>query len=79
MPLHVVEEDALSLDEPLVLLARHVRADEAGLRLGLLDNQRFADLGHCATALIASTISAGETMFPPRAPFFTAALGRTDA
>src|SRR5919108_677728 len=40
VPLHVVEEDALALDEPLVLLARHVLADEPRLGLPLLDDER---------------------------------------
>ena len=42
VPLDVVEEDALALDEPLVLLARDVLADEPGLRLALLDDERAA-------------------------------------
>ena len=60
VPLDVVEEHALALDEPLVLLARNVLADEAGLRLALLDDEGTlgsdSRLGHCAAALIASTM-----------------------
>ena len=60
VPLDVVEEDALALDEPLVLLARNALPDEAGLRLAFLDDERpfrrDRRLGHCAAALIASTM-----------------------
>jgi hypothetical protein len=60
VPLDVVEEDSFALDEPLVLFAREVLPDEAGLRLALLDDERpFRSnccLGPCAAALIASTI-----------------------
>ena len=41
VPLDVVEEDALALDEPLVLLARDALADEAALRLAFLDDERL--------------------------------------
>src|SRR5262249_14868509 len=40
VPLHIVEEDALTLDEPLVLLARDVRARETRGRTGALDDDR---------------------------------------
>ena len=59
VPLHVVEEDALALDEALVLLARDVRAREARLRLARRDDERLRlrlGLRHCFTALIASTM-----------------------
>ena len=60
VPLDVVEEDALALDEALVLLARDVLPDEAGLDLGLLDDERLvlgdAGLAHCAAARMASTM-----------------------
>ena len=58
--LDVVEEDAFALDEALVLLARDVLPDEAGLDLGLLDDERLvlgdAGLAHCAAARMASTM-----------------------
>jgi hypothetical protein len=58
--LDVVEEDALALDEALVLLARRVLADEARPGLALLDDERAfrgdGRLGHPAAALIASTM-----------------------
>ena len=38
VPLDVVEEDPFPLDEPLVLFARNVLPDEAGLRLTILDD-----------------------------------------
>ena len=61
VPLDVVHEDALPLDEPFVLLARDVLPDEAALLLALFDNEwlRRTDgrrLGHFAAALIASTM-----------------------
>ena len=63
--LHVVEEDAFALHEPPVLLARNVRAREAGRGLLAFDDDGPGHrLGH---------VDAGETMFPPRAPFFTGA------
>ena len=43
VPLDVVEEHALALDEPLVLLARHVLAREPRLRLLFLDDDRLGD------------------------------------
>src|SRR3954453_7253281 len=59
VPLHVVEEDTLPLDEALVFLARDVLADEAGLGLALLDDERplrsDCRLGHSAAALTAAT------------------------
>src|SRR5213592_553373 len=60
VPLDVVEEEARALDQALVLLARDVLADEPGLGLSLLDNERAGGnrcLGHAdvsAAALIAS-------------------------
>jgi hypothetical protein len=57
--LDVVEEDALALDEALVLLARDVRAGEARLRLAGCHDERpglCLGLRHCFTALIASTM-----------------------
>jgi len=54
VPLHVVEEDALALHEALVLLARDVRAREAGFRLARRDDERLRlrlGLRHCFTAL----------------------------
>jgi hypothetical protein len=62
VPADVVDEHALALDEPLVLLPRDVRADEPALRLAFLDDERLcgADcrrLRHApAAALIASTM-----------------------
>jgi hypothetical protein len=60
VPLDVVEEDAFALDEPLVLLARDVLADEARRRLALLDDERplrgDGGLGHSEAALIAATM-----------------------
>src|SRR5439155_6125303 len=60
VPLDVVEEDALALHEPLVLLARDVLPDETGARLPLFDDERAlgrdSGLGHPAAALIASTM-----------------------
>jgi hypothetical protein len=60
VPLDVVEEDTLALDEALVLLARDVLADEAGPRLTVFDDERplgsDCRLGHSAAALIASTM-----------------------
>jgi hypothetical protein len=60
VPLDVVEEHALALDEPLVLLARDVLADEPGPGVALLDDEgllgRDGGLGHPAAALIASTM-----------------------
>ena len=60
VPLDVVEEDALALDEALVLLARDVLPDEARTGLAFLDDERSfgsdCRLGHSAAALIASTI-----------------------
>ena len=58
--LHVVEEDALSLDEALVLLAGHALADEARLDVTFLDDERALGrddgFGHSEAALIASTM-----------------------
>ena len=51
VPLHVVEEDALPLDEPPVLLPRHALPDPAGLRLGRLDDQGFSRYGGLAHVL----------------------------
>src|SRR5207302_6559308 len=60
VPANVVEEDALALDEPLVLLARDALADpdlsgsdDDGLGDGRGDGR---GLGHRAAALIASTM-----------------------
>ena len=41
VPLDVVHEDALALDQALVFLPRHVLPDEAGLDLLLLDRERL--------------------------------------
>ena len=62
VPADVVEEDALALDEPLVLLARDRLADVALLQLG----GRGGGLGgaHAFALVIASTISMGEPMVP---------------
>jgi hypothetical protein len=58
--LDVVEEDTLTLDESLVLLARNVLTDEARFDVPFLDDERAlrsnCGLGHCAAALIASTM-----------------------
>src|SRR5439155_14267417 len=78
VPLDVVEEDALPLDEALVLLARDARADESRLRLGRFDNKRLGDLGHSATALIASTMftyPVQRQMFPWIALRISSSLG----
>jgi hypothetical protein len=67
MTLHVVEEEALALDEPLVLLARDRLADEALLESGLL----LGDGGHAflpPTATTASTIMRGGTHGSPTSP-----------
>ena len=62
VPLDVVEEHALALDEAPVLLARDAGADEPGLRLLLFehDGGRGSDgLGHRAASAadaIASTM-----------------------
>ena len=58
--LDVVEEDALALDKALVFLARDALADEARLDVPFFDDERAlgsdGGLGHCAAALIASTM-----------------------
>jgi hypothetical protein len=58
VPLDVVHEHALALDEPLVLLARHVLADEAGLDLLFLDCERVLGrdgrLAHVPTSPFAA-------------------------
>ena len=58
--LDVVEEDPFALDEPLVFFPRDVLPDEADLRLAFLDDEWSLRsnrcLGHCAAALIASTM-----------------------
>ena len=41
VPLQVVEEDALALDEPLVLLARDALPGPAPFGLGRLDDERL--------------------------------------
>ena len=60
MTLDVVEEDTLALDESLVFLARDALADEARFDVPFLDDERAfrsnCRLGHCAAALIASTM-----------------------
>jgi hypothetical protein len=66
--LHVVDEQALALDEPLVLLARDADADEAALLLALLDDDGRAGadgvelgLGHVTSPRAAA--STASTMF----------------
>ena len=59
VPLDVVEEDALALDEALVLLARDALAGPAPLGLLLLDDERLVQgrLSHSRLAFwIASTM-----------------------
>jgi hypothetical protein len=60
--LHVVDEHTLALDEPLVLLARHVLADEAGLDLLLFDRERLSrcdgGLAHVPTSPLAAAWTA---------------------
>ena len=51
VPLDVVDEEPLALDEPLVLLARHALAGQAALRrAGLLDDERL-----CRRAIVSLT------------------------
>jgi hypothetical protein len=60
MTLDVIEENTFALDESLVLLARDALADEAWFDVPFLDVERAfrsnCRLGHCAAALIASTM-----------------------
>jgi hypothetical protein len=60
VPFHVVEEDALALDESLVFFARDALPDEPRLDVPLFDDERArrsdGRLGHSAAALIASTM-----------------------
>ena len=63
--LDVVDEDALALDEPPVLLPRDVLADEARRDLLLLDGDRLirrdGRLAHLTSPLAAAAIAS--TMF----------------
>src|SRR5262249_805567 len=81
--LDVVEEDALPLQQPLVLLARDVLPRPAFLRLSLLAAGRLrrgdCRLGHAPTALIASTMftyPVQRQMFPWIALRISSSLGR---
>jgi len=61
VPLDVVEEDALALNEPPVLLARHALAGVPGLRLGLLGDERLGDrrcLAHSPTSWPEAALTA---------------------